>query len=209
MRKYIARVFILTIVTPVIGLVIWYCVSFYPNLKELNKVSIEGNISIDNVNPIFSSFVVNSESKKGIRIYAMRQAFWSLVFENEGKGNISWHGNNALWFLASYIHFDEKEIFGIWVDCALFGCGKGINTAALKYYGKELHMLTEKELAGMAVLVRSPQKYKPGSKSSEERIKEIMEKTLTHNKAVQLGHASAVFALRLNSTNQTPLWHAG
>jgi len=159
-----------------VGLIIWYGVSFYPNLKKLELISNRGNETVLDVKDKFYAYAVIAESERNIRLYAMRQAYWSLVF-NEVKGStIIWHSGNTLWLLASYIHFDKSEIFGIWVDCSIYGCGKGLNVAANKYYKKNIPFLNKKELAGLAALVKSPEKYKPGSKNSEEKIMEILAK---------------------------------
>jgi hypothetical protein len=176
MSKWLVRVAILIISILTLGVLTWYSLFFYPHLEKLNQLINEGNNSISNVSPKLYSFAVAAESKKGIRVYGMKQAFHSLVWSKERGSNISWHGNNILWLLASYIHFNEKEIFAIWVNCSISGCGKGLNAAAVKYYNKELHALNEQELLGLVVLVRSPQRFIPRSKQSEERIKKIMNK---------------------------------
>lgn len=189
MPRWVVRSVMLIIIAPVLGVFVWYGVSFYPYIDKLDEISSNGTKSIDSITPEFYKYAVVAESKNGIRIYSMRQAYWSLVFSGkQRRNNLEWHGNNLLWVMASYIHFDENEIFGIWVNCAVFGCGKGLNAVALKYYGKALYNLNEKELAGMAALVRNPQKYKPGSERSEERIRVIIEKTVNpdthHNKSL-------------------------
>ena len=176
MSKWLTRVAILITTIPILGMFTWYSLVFYPHLEKLNQVINEGNNIISNVSPKFYAFAVAAESKKGIRVYAVKQAFHSLVWSKERGRAISWHGNNILWLLASYIHFDEKEIFAIWVNCSISGCGRGLNAAAVKYYNKELHALNEQELIGITVLARNPQRFTPGSKQSEELIKKIMNK---------------------------------
>ena len=109
-----------------------------------------------------------------------RQAYWSLVFKDKRSGNLSWHLNNLLWEMASCLHFGEQEVFGLWVNCALFDCGEGLREAARKYYGKRLPELSRRELAGLVVLVRSSTRFKPGSEGSEKRINEILEKVRIH-----------------------------
>jgi hypothetical protein len=99
---------------PLLALGFWYAVSFLPHVNEVKRLAERGIQSIAHANPSFSALAVAGETKKGLRLYAMRQAYWSLVFEKSGSSQLSWHANNALWYVSSYLHFREDEVFGIW-----------------------------------------------------------------------------------------------
>jgi hypothetical protein len=74
----------------------------------------------------------------------------------------SWHANNLLWYGASYLHFDERAVFGIWVDCAVGDCGQGLPAAARRYLGKELAAVAPGEIRGLVRHVRYPARNIPG-----------------------------------------------
>lgn len=185
MRKWIVRVLIIVFAAPVVSLMAWYGLSFLPYISEINKLADSGVQKAQPVIVSLNSYVVAAESKEGIRVHAIRQAYRSLVFSKNRSGNLSWHANNALWYLASYMHFSGDEVFGIWVSCALSGCGKGLPDAAMEYYGKDMQSMNDRELAGLVALVRSPSRFKPGSPLSEERIEYILNKVKSHNTSLQ------------------------
>lgn len=175
------RIMLFIVFAPIGGLITWYGISFLPHINELKQLSSSG---AEMARPVFVTlkrFTVASETKKGIRAYAIRQAYWSLVFSKDRSSTLSWHANNALWYLASHLHLSEDEIFSIWVSCALSGCEKGLPEVALKYYGKAIKIMSERELAGLVAVVRSPSRFKPGSSYSEERIEYIINKAKAHN----------------------------
>ena len=176
MRKIIAKILIVLILLPTIGLIVWYGISFLPHLNELKQLAKEGNDRIESVADVLYPIAVAGETKEGVRRYAIRQAYWSLVFSKHRKRNLVWHLNNMLWYAAGRIHINDQEIFGIWVNCSLYGCGEGLQAAAKKYYQKEIAELSTKELAGIVAIVRNPSRFQPGTANSEKRIKEILEK---------------------------------
>ena len=174
--KVFSKLIAVVVAILVFAVIFWYSSTFLPYMDELGVISERGNLSMGDNKKYFYRAVVAAESKDRIRSYAMRQAYWSLVYSNESKGNLKWHFNNALWYYASFVHLNDQEVFGILVDCGLFFCGKGLNKASSTYYGKKIVQLSNRELIGMAALVKSPSRYKPGSRFSENRIKKIIEK---------------------------------
>ncbi len=173
MRKILITSAAVFLAAPTFAMIIWYGVSFYPYLDEIGAFSKRGSESIRALRGNFQRIVEIAETKPRVRSYAMEQAFWKLEPE-KNRSQPSLHVNNVLWFVSSYIHFSDEEILGIWVDCSLLGCGKGLNVAVEKYYNTKLHNLDERDLIGLAVLVRSPTRYEPGSERSEKRISEII-----------------------------------
>lgn len=176
MNKWVFRLILFVILSPITSVIIWYLVSFFPYKSKLEEISHRANQNIIDFSDRFYLLATTVETEHRIRAYAMRQAYWSLALKENRQSNISWHANNALWYISSYLHFDNQAIFGLWVDCSLYGCGKGLSEAARKYYGKNFANLSERELAGLVLLVRSPQRFIPGNEKAEKRINELLSK---------------------------------
>ena len=134
-----------------------------PHLYELQAIAARGNASVSRVEKVLYQLATAGESKEAIRSWAVRQAYWSLVYENSRGGMLGWHANNLLWNLASRVHLNEREVFGLWVQCAISQCGYGLTAASPKYFGKDLSELSERELARLVATVRSPTKYAPAA----------------------------------------------
>ena len=89
---------------------------------------------------------------------------------------LGWHANNAMWYAASYLHFSDREVFGIWAHCALSGCGHGISKIAQEYFAKDLTSLSEREVAGLLGVIRNPDGFVPGTDRAEKRIDKVLAK---------------------------------
>ncbi len=163
----------------VLAIGVWYAASFLPHLGELNKIAARGQESTRQVKNTIYPLAIASESKQGIRTYALRQAYYFLVYQQNRSTMTSWHLNNALWYLASLVHFSEDEVFAIWAECVLADCKNGLVDAAKKYFEADLNNLSEHDLAALVVLVKSPSRYAPGSERSEQRINELHKKVIT------------------------------
>lgn len=161
---------------PLAALLLWYAFSFLLHLGELKSISARGNESIARMAPAFYPFAVAGETKQGLRSYAMRQAYRSLEYRQAQGRALSWHANNLLWLGASYPHFDEREIFGLWVECALSQCDGGLENIARKHFGKEATHFSERELAALVAMVRSPSRYAPGTVRGEQRTNLILDR---------------------------------
>jgi hypothetical protein len=164
------------VAVPVLGLLIWYMASFIPHLGELKSLAGQGVKIKKDANPAFYSIAVAGETTNRIRSHAFQQAYWSLVAEKRNSGMLSWHLNNVLWQIASHLHFNNEETFGIWVECSLYGCGRGLEEASQKFFGKAINTLSEDELAGLVALVKSPSIYAPGTMRGQDRKRMILEK---------------------------------
>ncbi len=66
-------------------------------------------------------------------------------------------------------------MFYIWATYAPFEKGQGLALAAKHYFGKEINMLTKKEIAIIVAVVKSPSIYKLGSNRLQKRIEFILE----------------------------------
>lgn len=184
MRIWIRSLAIGVFIFPLVVLVVWYLLSFVVNISELNKFAKKGGEVVDISNPILYELVVAAESKSTIRGFAMKNAYYSIVYEKEKSRIIWWHLNNLLWYYASYLHFSDKDVFAIWVECSLSPCGKGLNDASEKYFGKKLNLLSVTELAQLVASVRSPSKYALGSAQGNERASLLLKSIETHNNAL-------------------------
>lgn len=181
MPSWLKKITILSIGTALISIVIWYSASFLPHLGELKELSSRGSIVIMDVEDDLYPLAVAGESKNGIRSYVTRSAYYSLVHEDANKSTkLVWHANNILWYGASFIHFNDQEIFGIWAQCALAGCGHGLNEIAQRYFGKKLMYFSEKELASLVAVIRNPTYFAPDTEVNNQRANEILDKTMTH-----------------------------
>lgn len=176
MLKWLKMIIIAVVGGPLIVLGLWYAISFLPHLGELKSIASRGNESIRSIEHVFYPLVVAGESKKGIRSYATRQAYWTLVHQKTPGRMLIWHTNNMLWYGASYMHFNEHQILGLWVECALSHCENGLKDVAQKYFGKALIDLSEKEQAELVAVMRHPTKYAPGTEFGKKRTNEILEK---------------------------------
>lgn len=174
MRSWLKISIIVVVGGLLVALVFWYAISFLPHLSELKSISSRGSESIRNIEHVFYPLAVAGETTEGLRSYAVRQAYRSLVFEHSPGETFSWHANNILWLGASYFHFNEHEIFGLWVECALSRCDSGLKSVARQYFGKEITDLSERELAGLVAIVKGPTRYAPGTELGEKRTNEIL-----------------------------------
>ncbi len=105
----------------------------------------------------------------------------ALVYQQHRASMMSWHANNLLWYGASCIHFGTADVFDIWADCAIGGCGHGLNEAARKYFAKNLSELSEMQVAALVAAVRGPSLFAPGTELGGRRAREILERaTVSH-----------------------------
>ena len=179
--KYLAWGVAGLIGAPLAALAVWYSVSFLPHLPELRQLAQHGHESVEHAGPSLHSLALAGEGEKGIRVFAMRQAYASLVYQQRRAGMMSWHANNLLWYGASWIHFGAADVFDIWADCAIGGCGHDLNEAARNYFAKDLSELSEMQMAALVAAVRSPRLFAPGTESGDRRAREILERaTVSH-----------------------------
>lgn len=175
--KRITRLILLLSSFSLFGIVVWYSVTFYPYLYRLKEIAQNTNEQLGKAADPLYDFSHKRDTDFGIRTYAIRMAYQSLSLRDNQESNFSWHSNNLLWLLASYIHFNNQEIFGIWVDCALYQCGEGLWKVANVYYGKELYDLSDRELLGIVVMIRNPKTYYPGNEKYENAVKQLLKQS--------------------------------
>ncbi len=175
MRSWLEKVVVVMVLVPSIAAGIWYAVFFLPHLHNLKTIAKQGQEAINGIEATLYPLAVVAETKKGIRSWAIRQAYSTLVSQKNRGSTFSWHLNNGLWHAASYLHFNEREIFSIWAVCSLHGCGHGLKEAAQKLFGKDLKSLSERELASLVAMVKNPSRFVPGTEAGNQRTTEILE----------------------------------
>jgi len=153
----------------------WYAFAFLPHLGALETLATQGSSSLQDANPLLQPLVLAEQTPTQVRSYAMRQAYFSLVFGNHRGSAFSWHAHNTLWYLASYLHFQDSDMIGLWAQC-VFRCGHGLKEASLHYLHKDLHLLSGRETANLVAAVKSPVRYVPGSSANERRTDELLAK---------------------------------
>ncbi len=163
---------------PLIAIAAWYAVSFLPYLGDLKNLAQRGQESMSGVETTLYPLAIAAETKKGIRFWAIRQAYVSQVlkFGKRPSGTLARHLNQGLWYVASYIHLTDREVFSVWVECSFYSCRHGLPGAAQKYFGRELKNLSETELASLVATVKNPTMFAPGTERGKLRATEILEK---------------------------------
>jgi len=151
----------------------WYALAYLPYVASIRTLATQGASSIQGANPLLQPLVLADQTPAQVRSYAMRQAYFSLVFENHRGSAFSWHAHNTLWYLASYLHFEDSEMLGLWAQC-VFRCGHGLKEASLHYLHKDLRLLSEREAANLVAAAKSPVRYVPGSSANERRTDELL-----------------------------------
>lgn len=127
------------------------------------------------------TLAVAAEGKDGIRQFGIKGAYWEIVYKHKRTDIGRWHLGNALWYISSYLHFDDEEMFRMWANFAPYEKGQGLTGSATYYFNKPLADLTTKEYATLVAVVKSPSMFKPGTPRGEERIKRVIAITETHN----------------------------
>lgn len=154
-------------------IIAWYAVSFLPHVSKLNSVSERTSLLDSEILSELYLLSITRETEGGVRAYAMKQAYRSLSLDPKGENNTLWHANSLLWYFASYLHFNNQEVFGLWVDCSIYGCGQGLPEASLRYYGENINNLSQRQLASLVLLVRNP-KQNLESERSKQQIYELL-----------------------------------
>lgn len=176
-NKFLKRaLYFLTAVTFFLVLVffiilfMWYIIFFFPYLDDLKKLAKEKEQE-QSIKEIIYPMVVISQTKKRIRSYAVSQAYFSLVVSTQK--NRTFHISDVLWYFVSYIHFSEDEIFNIWIECSFYGCGKGLQEAAHKHFGKDLNNLSKREMAKLVLMLRVPLGIEPNNELVESLLNRL------------------------------------
>lgn len=174
-RRVIQAISITAVGLPAIALLACYLIYFAPYLSELKKLSSHGLTSISSIEKNLYSLAVAAETKQGIRNWAIHQSYEVTIPRDRRERILFRHAKNIVWLTASYLHFNDRQIFGIWVECAIENCSGSLNQASQKYFGKNLRLLTPDELAEIVASVKSPKMFPPGSAASKVRAQEIIQ----------------------------------
>lgn len=171
--KYVG---IIIFVVPVVSLSTYWIICFHPYVHEVRNLSLNGIDTIKSDHDRIYRVAVAAGGKKGIRIWSIQSAYYNLYYKDYGKGNLKWHLDNMLWFFGSYLYFDERQVFGLWIECAFNECTDDVKNASLNYFGLELSKLSNQQLAELIGSVKAPMIFIPGSDRAKERARIILHK---------------------------------
>jgi hypothetical protein len=176
-KKTIKALVFTVFIAPFVMLLVYYTLSFVPYLNDLKTLSMRGQQTIAPVESIVYSLVIADQPKLDkIRMWAIRTSYYNLNFKWHNQSSLKWHLDNFIWFVASYIHFNDREIFGIWVECAFSSCKNDLNSVALSTFGDDLKTLSNSQLADIVAAVKSPKRFAPGSDDGKKRAADILKR---------------------------------
>lgn len=138
----------------VLPLPIWYACSFLPALATMQSSSARGLAALGDAARWSAALAGADEAPARMRTWSIRQSYADAHPRHESP--TVWHLNNLLWHGASYLHFNDREMLGIWIDCAAQGCGRGLPYAARQYLGKNLRDISPLEITRLIAYARSP-----------------------------------------------------
>ena len=179
--KWIISLILTILLAPIISIIIWYSAFFLPYIYEIRKIAELGFQHSSPSTALIYKYALVAESRQGIRGYAVSKIHRGLLFHNKPPRSLIRNISGTLWYIASYIHFNDRDIFGVWLFCALSECDQGFQEASIRYYKKDLSSLSERELVGLVAMVRGQNYYKLGSSRLEERIDAILGKAKTYD----------------------------
>lgn len=158
---------------PLIGLVLWYFSSFYPYLSELKSIVTAEEKVLSSVSDIYK-LATMVESSESIRRHGLQQAYLELVFEKDKRADEQqWYLNTTLWYLSSYLHFDENEIFYLWSSSVYVG-ERGLQNSSIHLFGKELSELSLRQKAELIAMVEAPDYFKLHGDALKKRADSIL-----------------------------------
>lgn len=192
MFKALRLLIVFSLIIPFVVYFIWYKLEYSPYVNELQLISKRGTENIGKLQSNFYRMVIAANSMHKfnkiaiaeeptdqIRSWAMTQVYWDLILKKNHGKNLSWHLNTFLWFLSSYLNFNEQEIFGIWIECAINPCNSGLQLTAQKYFKNNLNELDNWQLARLVSFVEGPSVYAFGKEKGDKRANEILEQFKT------------------------------
>jgi hypothetical protein len=152
------RIALLCVLLPVLALAAWYTIAFLPHLASVKASSARGLAALGDAGRLLAEA---HASPREMRTWAVRQSYATAHPQGPRNGMGVWHANNLLWYGASFIHFSNAEIRGVWTDCAIGPCGQGLPSAAQRYLGKSLHAVSPHEMAALVAYTRHPARNMP------------------------------------------------
>ena len=178
--KLAKRILITILAAPISILLVWYIFGFLPYISDLKSISESGKMEIASVEKRAYEIALCSETAVGLRIQVTKYAYRSLSLKDNHQKTLYRNLNTAFWYFASYINFNDKEIFYIWSKTVWLGNGTGLVKAANNYFNKPLSQLSDIELASLVAMAKAPSLYKLGSDRLKTRVGHILEQ-VSHN----------------------------
>lgn len=166
---------VLTILPLLVAMIIhfYFLVSYLDQVKTAAK---DGASRYAEVESQFHPMLIAAETKEGIRRYAMQSAY--LIFAHRQKSKKVWkHLGVITWQLSSYIYLNDQEVYGLWLSCIhSMDCSQGIDRMSRRYLGHDFLALSEADKLWLAVMVKSPTMYAPGTERGEKRRQWLLQR---------------------------------
>ena len=99
-----------------------------------------------------------------------------LKLEHDKQGILFWHLTGLPTALCMDALYSTDEFITLWLDCAHYEKGHGLNNAARYYYGQTLEQLGIQELALLVTIARCPSCYKNDRDKTALRARELATK---------------------------------
>lgn len=152
------RIALVCMLLPVLVLAAWYAIAFLPHLATMKASSARGLAALGDAGRLLADA---HALPREMRTWAVRQSYATAHPQGPRNGMGVWHANNVLWYGASFIHFGDAEIRGVWTDCAIGPCGQGLPSAAQRDLGKSLRDVSPREMASLVAHARYPARAVP------------------------------------------------
>lgn len=153
----------------------WYTTEFYPYQGELEKAIETSKTELGtDINHIY--LLANIiETKQGMLLRSSKQSFYHLSYQHRQRREY-WHFDNFLWYTALNLLYTDEEIFYLWSHYALFYEEWGINSAAIKIFGKPIINLELEKQITIMVMVKAPARSKLNSGVLKARVQYFLKK---------------------------------
>ena len=181
MSKEAMRIIIKTIsllfLIVLIAMVAWYSISYFPYLSQLQEKIKESKTEYSGDMSTPYGLALAAETKKGIAYYTARSSYHVLSFQYATKkSKTKWHLNQILWYLSNSLHFNDQEIFYLWLHFSR------IDKLSISTFNKPFKILSFEQKAQVIGMVKAPQAYAPETERGRSRLEWVLKQYAAHNK---------------------------
>lgn len=173
MSVLLKKIIYFSLTAPILVFLVWYVVYFFPHLSAIKNIQREGMSLVKVIESTLYPIAIIADGNMKIRSYSIKTAYYTESLKGEKEKIANWHLSTSLWFLASYMHFNDKEIFYLWVMYAPYEKGRGLQNSSEYYYGKKINELSIEEQITILAIPKAPTLYKLDSEKLKTRVKNI------------------------------------
>jgi len=175
----VAKLFMYFLLMLIFFIFAWYLIYFYPTIDRMKVLSSHGIDSVGENAEILQKYALHAYEIENESIGELKKIVIKKTFLLELKPRIDNFTlglvHYYLWQQMMKVHFDDKFIFGIWLECASTKCQEGgLNKLSNAIYKRNLSGLNNNELASLIFFIRDPDKYNIGSTGAEEKIRILL-----------------------------------